>query len=190
MIVTVSTGVLAKEVIRFSPELPWPVRDAIHRLPMGKSNKAALLFHKDLFGLPDRAYLHFLPKLAPALDLDFEKRGKRVVVTGHFAGALSDRLEGREMVGALKSALVELFGSGVIRFCKRSVCTAWGKDPLFFGAYSAAAPGGAAGRQTLATPVDERVIFAGEATSTDAYATAHGAYQSGVRAASFCLSVC
>ncbi|WP_425301956.1 FAD-dependent oxidoreductase [Rhizobium favelukesii] len=38
-------------------------------------------------------------------------------------------------------------------------------------------------RRQLAKPFDNRLFFAGEATSATDFSTAHGAYQSGVRAA-------
>ena len=51
------------------------------------------------------------------------------------------------------------------------------------GAYSHALPGHAAARADLAHPFEQRRFFAGEATHVHDYSTAHGAYDSGVRAA-------
>ena len=50
------------------------------------------------------------------------------------------------------------------------------------GAYSHALPGHAAAREELARPFEQRLFFAGEATHARDYSTAHGAYDSGVRA--------
>ncbi len=62
--------------------------------------------------------------------------------------------------------------------------TRWRADPWARGAYSYLAPGtSSATRRTLATPVDGRVFFAGEATDIDHPATVHGALASGQRAA-------
>jgi monoamine oxidase len=44
-------------------------------------------------------------------------------------------------------------------------------------------PGKAECRTALATPVDDRLFFAGEACSRGDYSTAHGAYLTGVAAA-------
>jgi monoamine oxidase len=52
------------------------------------------------------------------------------------------------------------------------------------GAYSYALPGHASARQALARPFDQRLFFAGEATHADEYSTAHGAHDTGIRAAS------
>ena len=51
------------------------------------------------------------------------------------------------------------------------------------GAYSHALPGHATARKDLALPFEQRLFFAGEATHTDDFSTAHGAYDSGLRAA-------
>jgi monoamine oxidase len=51
------------------------------------------------------------------------------------------------------------------------------------GAYSYALPGHAAARKALARPFEQRVFFAGEATSAGDFSTAHGAHDSGARAA-------
>jgi hypothetical protein len=48
---------------------------------------------------------------------------------------------------------------------------------------AARCPGHAAARQVLARPFDDRLFFAGEATHRFDFSTAHGAYDSGVRAA-------
>ena len=51
------------------------------------------------------------------------------------------------------------------------------------GAYSHALPGHAAAREDLAHPFEQRLFFAGEATHVHDYSTAHGAHDSGLRAA-------
>ncbi|MGW2210012.1 FAD-dependent oxidoreductase [Streptomyces sp. NPDC001781] len=63
--------------------------------------------------------------------------------------------------------------------------TSWSTDPFARCSYSYLAPGplGAGARTRLAAPVAGRVYFAGEATSSEAPSTAHGALESGRRAA-------
>jgi monoamine oxidase len=62
--------------------------------------------------------------------------------------------------------------------------TRWASDPLAFGSYSFNALGATPDmRDDLARPVDGRIFFAGEATERDYFATVHGAYLSGLRAA-------
>ena len=68
------------------------------------------------------------------------------------------------------------------RRSRTAKATSWGTDPLHLGAYSVLTPGGGEARAELAQPVDDRLFFAGEATSPDGFSTAHGAYNSGVAA--------
>ncbi|MFZ4078435.1 MAG: FAD-dependent oxidoreductase [Microbacteriaceae bacterium] len=62
--------------------------------------------------------------------------------------------------------------------------TSWSKDPFAHGSYSYLAPSdvGTDAREMLAEPIG-RLHFAGEATSSTAPATTHGAWESGRRAA-------
>jgi monoamine oxidase len=60
---------------------------------------------------------------------------------------------------------------------------AWGEDPYARGAYSYAVPGQADARAKLAAAVEDRILFAGEACSTQDFSTAHGAYLTGTKAA-------
>ena len=62
--------------------------------------------------------------------------------------------------------------------------TRWADDPFAWGSYSYLAPGTSSETlKELARPVDGKLFFAGEATSSDYQSTVHGAYLSGIRAA-------
>ncbi|HKE93794.1 MAG TPA: FAD-dependent oxidoreductase, partial [Povalibacter sp.] len=61
-------------------------------------------------------------------------------------------------------------------------------DPWSLGSYSAALPGKARLREQLSQPLQNRVFFAGEACSVDAFGTIHGAWNSGVEAADKALT--
>jgi len=64
------------------------------------------------------------------------------------------------------------------------VVLAFDSDPFGLGSYSVARPHAADERRALATPLAERIYFAGEAASTDGWAaTVAGAYFSGRNAA-------
>jgi monoamine oxidase len=76
-----------------------------------------------------------------------------------------------------------LFGSNVRRSLHALTGSSWSRDGRIGGAYSYALPGHAAARTALARPFEDRLFFAGEATSTGDFSTAHGAHGSGVRAA-------
>jgi len=57
------------------------------------------------------------------------------------------------------------------------------------GSYSHAVPGASQARILLAQPVEDRSFFAGEATHPQDFSTAHGAWDSGLRAAGEVLAV-
>ena len=59
----------------------------------------------------------------------------------------------------------------------------WRDDPFSRGAYAYVPVNGLADQQILAKAVENKMFFAGEATSTGHIGTVHGAIQSGVRAA-------
>ncbi len=60
----------------------------------------------------------------------------------------------------------------------------WSRDPFTRGAFSFDAVGSTPElRASLAEPIADRLVIAGEATSSDAPGTVHGAYAEGIRAA-------
>ena len=65
----------------------------------------------------------------------------------------------------------------------------WGDDPFSRGSWSYIRPGGSpADRWLLGEPIDDRFVLCGEAIGTDQPAMTHGAFDSGERAAKWCLS--
>ncbi|WP_375268593.1 flavin monoamine oxidase family protein, partial [Phenylobacterium sp.] len=110
----------------------------------------------------------------------------RPIIEAFFGGAHARALEAEGPRAAAAFAIEELvghFGAGVRRQLKVMAETGWASDPWALGAYSHALPGCAPARQVLAAPVEDRLFFAGEATSKTAFSTAHGAWESGLRAA-------
>ncbi len=87
------------------------------------------------------------------------------------------------------SELVGLFGSAFARRVRPIGLHRWGVDPFALGSYSFARPGFADCRLRLATPVDDRLFFAGEACSVGDFSTAHGGWHTGIRAAEEVIAV-
>ena len=79
--------------------------------------------------------------------------------------------------------IVSFLGGDFRRKLKPLAESRWAHDPFARGSYSHALPGHAGKRAVLAAPVDSRLFFAGEATSPNFFSTAHGARDSGERAA-------
>ncbi len=185
VIITASTGILAGGDIRFDPELPDWKNEAISSLPLGNHNRIYLIFDRDVFGQE-------VPKRVAVLDSDSAPIRFYVrpfgfnIVHGMTGGRFADWLERAGVEASADFAmqkLKEAFGSSVTRHVVRHLVTAWRGDPWVRGAYSAARPGHSHQRGELARPIDDRLFFAGEACSSSAYASAHGAFFSGVEAA-------
>jgi monoamine oxidase len=183
IIVTVPTAILASEAIKFVPAIAEKSAAAAG-LPLGLADKVTLLFDRAeevrpetrLFGAIDRARIgayHFRPFGRP-------------LVEGYFGGQLARDLEeaGEGAFAAYAiDEIVSQLGSGMRVRLKPLAATAWRRDRYAQGSYSYASPGKAAARAALALPVNERLFFAGEACSAASFSTAHGAYETGVRAA-------
>ena len=187
-IVTVSTGVLAKGDLRFSPELPAAKTESFHGISMGFYDHVALLFDEDVLGTGADEYLlynadtHGAP--SPALmGLLTNVSGTRLTladVGGDFAAELEDAGPDAA-VDFARSELGKIFGARVRRHLVKAHFTRWGRNPLTRGAYASARPGAYPLRAVLREPVAERVWFAGEACSEGEWATVGGAHESGRR---------
>ena len=182
-IVTVPTGMLALEKLRFTPPLPEKA-DAARSLPLGLANKAFLGLDRPEPFEPDTQLLgdprdpgtgayYLRPFGKPAIECFFGGAGAR---------ALEAEGEGAALDFAV-SQLVSLLGSDMRRRCRPLAETRWGNEPLIMGSYSHALPGQAGARALLAAPVEDRIFFAGEACSATDFSTAHGAYETGEAAA-------
>lgn len=74
------------------------------------------------------------------------------------------------------------FPDSFIPVITHAKATAWGKDPYAYGSF-ANIPLGASGQDmiNLSLPIDDKILFAGEATFPLHYSTVHGALKSGRR---------
>ncbi len=182
-IVTVPTNLIAEEAIRFHPALPEKV-DAARGLPLGLADKVVLTLD-DAEALPkegnlrgatmrtDMGTYHLRPFGQPCIEGFFG---------GRFARELEDAGNGALAAQSIDE-IVSLLGNDYRRKLKPLKESRWAHDPFARGSYSHALPGHAGMRAVLAAPVDGRLFFAGEATSPNFFSTAHGARDSGERAA-------
>ncbi|MGE4220191.1 MAG: flavin monoamine oxidase family protein, partial [Alphaproteobacteria bacterium] len=92
-IVTVSTGVLAADAIRFDPPLPDWKRDAVDGLPLGAANKVALRFARDVFGdIETDSFAAFSTATDAAMSVQVRPFGQPMTV-GYVGGRFADALE-------------------------------------------------------------------------------------------------
>jgi len=183
VIVTVPTNLIADESIRFHPALPGKVA-AARGLPLGLADKVMLALDQpdalpkdgNLRGATMRTAMggfHLRPFGQPCIEGFFG---------GRFAQELEDAGDGALAAQSINE-IVALLGNDFRRKLKPLSESRWAHDPFARGSYSHALPGHAGDRALLAAPVDNRLFFAGEATSPNFFSTAHGARDSGERAA-------
>jgi monoamine oxidase len=183
VILTVSTNLIANEAIRFHPALTAKV-DAAIGLPLGLADKVMLALDEPE-ALPKDGNLRGATMRTAMGSYHLRPFGQPCI-EGYFGGSFAWELEDAGP-GAFAAQSIDeiaaLLGNDFRRKLKPLAESRWSHDPFALGSYSHALPGHAHKRAVLAAPVDGRLFFAGEATSPNFFSTAHGAGDSGERAA-------
>jgi monoamine oxidase len=183
VVLTLPTPVLAGESIALPRELePW--RDAARKLPLGLNEKLFLEISGDA---PFEAETHVTGNPRDATTASYYIRPfGRPLIECFFGGERARRLCEQGIAAGFAFAidqLSNLFGADVRHKLRPLTGSHWSRSVRIGGGYSYALPGHVGARATLARSFDSRVFFAGEATSRGDFSTAHGAHDSGVRAA-------
>lgn len=192
VIVTLPLGVLKNNTVQFIPPLPEEKLRAIASLGMGLANKVILRFPKvfwpkntDYFG-----YAGTVPGKFCAWVNHYPYSGQAILSLwshGEFAEQLENLAE-HECVALAMDVLKKAFAKKALEPVA-SIVTRWRNDSFAGGSYSFLPPGCSRMHfSALASPIDDRVFFAGEATEAIHTATVHGAYLSGQRAAQEVIS--
>lgn len=193
VIVTLPLGVLQHQAVHFVPELPREKQLAIQKLGMGVLNKCYLRFPKAFW--PDN--IDWIEHLSNQKGVwtewvSFQRVAKKPVLLGFNAADYGREIEAwsdQKMVASAMATLKTLFGEAIPKPVGYQI-TRWASDPFARGAYSYNAVGSTPKMRTaLALPVDQRLFFAGEATTNAHFGTTHGAYLSGLRAAKEVMSL-
>ena len=187
VIVTVPIGVLKAGKIEFSPALPARKQGAIDRMGSGVLNKLYLRFpyafwerDPDVLGFsrPERGGF--------AVWHNMEKITGQPILMAFSSGQSAIDIEQRrdaEIVALAMERLRGFYGDGIPEPTDYTI-TRWHSDPFSLGSYSYFALATELGdRAILAEPVEDKVLFAGEATSDRAFAQVPGAYLTGLREA-------
>ena len=189
VIVTVPTSIIAEEVIRFDPPLPDKLAAAAG-LPLGVDDKLFISLDGPLPGVEHDIYLVGSTTSRETMSYQVRPLDRPAIYCffgGHFAAAL-EREGQAAMFSFASGELARLLGNEVRKRMAPLAATAWQLDPWARGSYSFALPGHADDRKVLASPVDDRLFFAGEACSPNFFSTAHGAWLSGITAAEEALA--
>ncbi|MBY3333303.1 MULTISPECIES: flavin monoamine oxidase family protein [Rhizobium] len=182
-IITASSTVLAGGAIIFDPEADDHLH-AASQLPLGLADKLFLELHGN-HGLEPETHLLGDPQNAETGSYYIRPFG-RPIIEGFFGGNGAVVIERAGLVEAFAFALDQLsslLGSNIRRHLRPLAASSWCLTDWVGGSYSHALPGHAGARAVLARPVGDRLFFAGEATHQSDFSTAHGAWESGLRAA-------
>ena len=183
LILTVSTNVLASGTISLPPDLvPWC--QAAMDLSLGQNEKVFLQVLKPGV-FEDETWVVGDPYTARTGAYYIQPLGK-TVIEGFFGGAVADWIAASDPADAYDFAieeLVSLFGKGIRSGLQPLAISSWQQNRWIQGSYSCAVPGKGDARLQLVKPFDDRIFFAGEATHSSDFSTAHGAYETGVSAA-------
>jgi monoamine oxidase len=202
-VITLPLGVLQAKhhqrgAIRFVPELPAPTRAAIDGIAMGHAMRIVLQFRErfweelELPGISRRelaqiGFIHYPGTLVSTWWTSLPLRTPFLV--GWVGGPDVERFIDRGEEYAAAQALASL--EQILRVPEVSLrkllvnCYShdWSADPFSRGAYAYLPVKGLEAQHALATPINNTVYFAGEATSVGHIGTVHGAMESGQRAA-------
>lgn len=202
VVLTAPLGVLKDNSIVFDPVLPDWKLGPIQRLGFGTLNKVILVYDQpfwdvdqDMFGLLRE------PEVADSLDQEdyvcnrgwfylfwncVKTSGLPVLIAlmagdaAHQAESISDA----DLVAGVTQELARMFKQIPVPKPSETIVTRWGKDRFARGSYSYVGATSQPGDyEAMARPIGN-LHFAGEATCGTHPATVHGAYISGLRAAS------
>lgn len=189
VIVTAPVSLLAAGDITFTPSLPTAYEQAFSDLPFGVVDKLGIAFNADIFGeTPANTIVTRHQDVGEdQFAMGLAKIADQPMMNFFVADDLARQLEAGGMPAFeayAREFLTAAYGSDAAAAMERTVIHPWGSDPLTRGSYSAAKVGKVSARATLAEPLDDRLFFAGEAISTNAHSSLHGAFLTGQQAAS------
>jgi monoamine oxidase len=205
VLVTLPLGVLQSSdretgAVRFTPSLPHKKIQALKTLQMGKVIRVTLRF-STLFWenmRPDKNSSKTLSQMNYLFTQDdwfptwWTKMPDRLpIITGWAPDHYAEQLSGKSQSFVVEKALRSLASSlkrkpsKLESLLEDAYFHDWQNDPFSRGAYSYGAVGADGAQRDLASPVEDTLFFAGEATDTGGHnGTVHGAIASGHRAAS------
>ncbi|KAK8050680.1 hypothetical protein PG994_012410 [Apiospora phragmitis] len=198
---TIPLGVLKHGSVEFDPPLPPWKTDVIERLGFGILNKVILVYqeafwdtNRDIFGvLRSPLTRHSLRQSEYA-----SKRGRffqwfnvsnmsgipvLLALMAGDAGFDTEHTKNDDLVAEATEVLRSVYGTNVPN-PTQAIVTRWGSDKFARGSYSSAGPGMRPDDYETMSRSVGNLYFAGEHTIGTHPATVHGAYLSGLRAAS------
>ena len=213
IVITVPLSILQRDPsdggMAFVPDLPVSKQVAISRLVMGNVLKINLRFRErfweiaklwdektEMASFKDAGFFHYPD--APLLTWWTQLPIRAPLLVGWAGGPRADRIRAASVNEGMStgndSAILDqaiqslalifnLSPTDIRAQLQASYIHDWRDDPFSLGAYSYLPVGGLEAQQLLSQSLDNKLFFAGEATSVGHIGTVHGAIQSGQRAA-------
>jgi monoamine oxidase len=185
VLLTVPLGYLKTNKLTFAPVLPTSKIHAISTIGMGAGIKVILKFSK-AFWAADTVSIYGTGYVPEFWVTDHGSSSSDFVLTAFIMGERAEYLssQGSKAVSIITQELDTYFGSNIASSSLiNSYIMDWSKEPYTVGAYSYPSIGSADQRSTLAAAIDNKLFFAGEATSTNGHiGTVHGAIETAERA--------
>ncbi len=183
LLVTVSLGILKRGDIAFTPGLPESKQRAVDEVGMGITTKLLMTFSEQV------PIIEGITNTLMTVSCWWPVVGSPNAVMGFTGGERAQKLASMNEERLYQVALDELTkitGMDCRKVWVSSKRIVWDQNQEFTGGSYSNEPLGMPddARARLASPVDNKLFFAGEATVTDGnHATVHGALDSGLRAA-------
>ena len=202
IIVTVPLGVLKNSAIQFTPPLPTSKQGAIDRLGFGLLNKIILVYDKPFWDV-SKDMIGLLRDTDPpnSTSQDDFARGRGqfylfwncvktsglpvlIALMAGDSAHQAERTSNEHLIKEVTGQLRNIHGRTAVPEPSEYIITRWGKDRFARGSYSyVSTEAQPEDYDAMAAPLGN-LFFAGEATCGTHPATVHGAYISGLRAAS------
>ncbi len=215
-IITLPLGVLQEPGnVRFLPNLPSSIQDAIDNLAVGNVIRIVLRFRERFWedvqtwdknakpaDFADAGFFHCPDAPLPTWWTQLPLRAP--VLVGWAGGSKADALLAAEAIAPRSqkadaplladaiASLAQIFNlppSEIRDQLEAHYTHDWRNDPFSLGAYAYVPVNGLPSQAALAEQIDHKLFFAGEAMSIGHVGTVHGAIQSGMRAARDVLGV-
>ncbi|RFU81458.1 lysine-specific histone demethylase 1 [Trichoderma arundinaceum] len=201
VVCTIPLGVLKQGSVNFEPPLPSEKTDAVGRLGFGILNKVVLLYDKVFWDSSRHIFgvLRDAPNRHSTSQQDYSTNRGRffqwfnvtnttglpclIALMAGDAGFDTEHTSNDSLVAEATDILRSVFGKDV-PYPVETVVTRWGSDRFARGSYSSAAPNMQPDDYNVMAQPIGNLFFAGEHTIGTHPATVHGAYLSGLRAAS------
>lgn len=187
VIVCLPLGVLKRNLELFVDPLPTWKADSIQNIGFGHFCKMFLTFD-EVFWPPKSRWLESMgdePRITQFFAMNEFTGSKTLVAIA--GGRQAQRWQTTNPVELKVKAMTQLrrqFGRTVPDPIAAPILSQWSLEPETLGAYAySAKTTTVADFAKLAAPIDQKIFFAGEATSRFDTGTVHGAWDSGLRAA-------